>query len=118
MIVVGASAGAYFILNKFRPEILADKMSYAGDVLGVITRSQNFDEIKNTTQNESVQEALVLSSAQMSVLKDRGLEVKDELTKAVSEVKKDNQTPMHEKAFEYGQYLYCQQVVEEYEMRN
>jgi hypothetical protein len=56
---------------------------------------------------------------QLATLTDRGQEVSNEIGKVLGEYvqvnEKEEDKALHEKAFEYGQYLYCQQVIKEYE---
>lgn len=40
------------------------------------------------------------------------------LGSSVQPASKENSTPIHEKAFEYGKYIYCKQVVEDYQSLN
>jgi hypothetical protein len=46
----------------------------------------------------------------------------NEIVKPVEEKKEDDEAnssqPIHEKAFEYGRYQYCQQVIKDYESSN
>jgi hypothetical protein len=50
-------------------------------------------------------------------LQEVGGQVQQVLGTAV-EVAPDSEKPLHEKAVDYGKYLYCKQVVEEYEKKN
>lgn len=54
---------------------------------------------------------------QLQILGARTEEVRQHVNGVVSQsIKESNQpTPLHEKAFERAQYVYCQQVVKEYE---
>lgn len=56
---------------------------------------------------------------QLATLSERGQAVSQEIGKVLGDYvqvnEADEKTPLHEKAFEYGQYLYCQQVIKEYE---
>jgi hypothetical protein len=40
------------------------------------------------------------------------------LGSSITPVENDDATPVHEKAFEYGKYVYCQQVVKDYQILN
>jgi len=66
-------------------------------------------------ETDSIKEAASATSDQIEDLTERAAEVKDHLTNIIDEVKEDEGAPIHEKAFEYGQYLYCQQVVKDYD---
>lgn len=70
----------------------------------------------STSSEDFVNNSLTATSQQLEVLGQNGNKVKDQLTEFVSQIKESTQsTPLHEKAFEYGQYMYCQQVIKEYE---
>lgn len=59
--------------------------------------------------------------AEVSTLTERGKELTEHvgtvLGESVAEVDAEKQ-PLHERAMEYGQYLYCKGIVEEYETTN
>lgn len=59
------------------------------------------------------------ASDQLGTLAERGQEVSEQIGKVLGEfveVNENNQDQAaHERAFEYGQYLYCQQVIIDYE---
>lgn len=115
--------GGYVYLDKTRP----------GTVLGVEEIKEKItdklppiEEIKEklplekmpvleAVESDSIKEAVESTSEQLEILAKKATEVKKHLTQVVKEVKKDEDTPLHEKTFEYGQYLYCQQVVKDYD---
>jgi hypothetical protein len=79
--------------------------------------------IASTTATESAntQVALTPQTAQTEIqtLTERSQEVSQEIGKVLGEYvqvnEEDVNKPLHEKAFEYGQYLYCQQVIKQFE---
>ena len=61
-------------------------------------------------------------TSEISTLTERGKEITTHvgavLGESVSVVEEDEQRPLHERALEYGQYMYCKGIVEEYEAVN
>lgn len=89
------------------------KLPFSSRVLGEQTTANNSNDIKNES---FIKNTADLTSQQLEILGNNGSKVKDQLSEFVSQIKESTQsTPLHEKAFEYGQYMYCQQVVKEYE---
>ena len=55
---------------------------------------------------------------QLSTLSSRAKEIGEYAQNAFNsgvKVDEENQTPLHERAIEYGQYIYCKQVIEDFE---
>lgn len=68
-----------------------------------------------TEQNNFLKESLEMTQKQLETLREKSEEVKNHLVSLSEEIKEASDgSQIHEKAFEYGQYIYCQQVVEEY----
>lgn len=70
------------------------------------------------TQNVSqdLQQGVQDAENSFSQLSQRTQEVSKHVGNVLgSSVEATNSTPLHEKALEYGQYIYCKQVVSEYE---
>lgn len=76
---------------------------------------------ENASPSAAVQISINSEDAknQLTTLSNRGQLVGQEVGKVLGDQIKVNEEdankPLHEKALEYGQYLYCQQVVKEYE---
>ncbi|MCL4208758.1 hypothetical protein KJZ63_03980 [Patescibacteria group bacterium] len=89
-----------------------EKLPFSSKLLGpTVESSESGEPNKNFVKN-----SINLTSQQLEVLGQNGNKVKDQLTEFISQIKESSQsTPLHEKAFEYGQYMYCQQVIKEYE---
>lgn len=131
------ATGTVFYLNKKQPGLILGVTTQAKDTItGTIPQSKSLldkmipeknDELLMETEesnsdteleaeNKFLKESLEMTQKQLETLKEKGLEVKDHLVNLSEEIKESSSsTPIHEKAFEYGQYVYCQQVVKEYE---
>ena len=68
-------------------------------------------DIKNTIQN---------AKEELSTLNERSKEVQKHTGNVLSASIEatDDAVPIHEKAFEYGKYIYCKSVVEDFESFN
>ncbi|NCN03472.1 MAG: hypothetical protein GW942_00160 [Candidatus Pacebacteria bacterium] len=138
-----AAAGTIFYLDKTKPGLILGTSTSAKDYIEekipqskifldkVIpsaekTFSENelsdssLEEADNnnqdlTEQNKFLKESLEMSQKQLETLRLKSEEVKNHLINLSEEVKEASDgSQLHEKAFEYGQYVYCQQVVEQY----
>lgn len=132
LILLAVAGGGFYFFSKKNGQVLGqqteigkyieenfpavsqaiEKLPFSSKLLGPTTESsQNAESDKNFVKN-----SINLTSQQLEVLGQNGNKVKDQLTEFVSQIKESSQsTPLHEKAFEYGQYMYCQQVIKEYE---
>ena len=115
LIVVTTASGAYYLYRRANP----------GKVLGLESTLQEFTR-KNIPGGESLfnrsplettlNETLAATSKELNTLGQKTIEVGNEVVNFVDEVKSSTtSTPLHERALEYGQYVYCQAVVKEYE---
>ncbi|NCN87694.1 MAG: hypothetical protein GW941_02235 [Candidatus Pacebacteria bacterium] len=138
------SAGTIFYLNKTRPGLILGATTSTKDYVGgKIPQSKifldkvfpleeaisseeetNLDSIVESEnnnqdlidQNNFFKESLEMTKKQLETLKDKSEEVKEHLINLSEEIKEASDgSQIHEKAFEYGQYIYCQQVVQEYQ---
>lgn len=104
------------ILDKIIPD---EYPLFEEEVLG--TSDKNGENNSNETEalreeNTFLKESLEMTKQQLETLTKKSNEVKDHLLNLSDEIKNASEsTPIHEKALEYGQYVYCQQVVKEYE---
>lgn len=79
----------------------------------IVAKSEGVD-----TQNIStnLQQGVQDAENSFSQLSHRTQEVGKHVSNVLgSSVEATNSTPLHERALEYGQYIYCKQVVSEYE---
>jgi hypothetical protein len=114
--------GGYIYLDKNRPgtvlgmEDLQKKITEKLPAKEEIEKKIPLEKIPvlKAVETDSIKEAAGATSNQIEDLTERATEVKEHLTNIIDEVKEDDGVPVHEKAFEYGQYLYCQQVVKDY----
>ena len=110
LVVFGVAAGFALIKKKAQP--ITDK-------LGMIKKVNDFVSQKSQSLSPLAQDA----QEQLQVLEDRGQEIGKHTQKVLGETIKVNQEadqnkrPLPERAFEYGKYLYCKQVVSDYESK-
>jgi hypothetical protein len=143
ILVGGASIGTYFYISKTNPGLILgttdkvkdlieekipqsknilDKISPkedTGEVLGEESISDSEEASKKDLEAENtfLKESLEMTQKQIETLTEKSKEVKDHLVNLTQEIKEaSDSSPIHEKAFEYGQYVYCQEVVKEYEV--
>ncbi len=76
---------------------------------------EKIEEVKtNTPTFNSVQGE---TQTQLEIFSARARELGSYAQEALKTgIQEDNSQPVHEKAIEYGQYIYCKQVVESYEV--
>jgi hypothetical protein len=94
--------GAGYYLFKINPKLLT-KIPYSDRVF-------QLDQAELSQFTES-------ASQELKTLTERGKVVGEHAQSILgSSVEADKeQPPLHERAFEYGRYLYCQQVVKDFE---
>lgn len=80
---------------------------------------ENLDAKKLT---EEFQLGVKQAESEISGLSEKTAEVSQHtsnvLGSSITPVDNENATPIHEKAFEYGKYIYCKQVVDDYQSLN
>lgn len=106
------SVGEYLEENFPTINQAVEKLPFSANILG----AKDEDNGPAETSQNPLQQTADLTGQQLETLIQNGNKVKDQLNEFISQVKESTQsTPLHERAMEYGQYLYCQQVVKEYE---
>lgn len=108
IILIGFSVAGLFIQKK--SAVLSEKF---GQVKGIsdflVQKGQELAPLSEDAKK------------QLEVLSERSQEVGEHSQKVLGETIKINEQaekderPIHEKAFEYGKYVYCRQVVDDYE---
>lgn len=75
--------------------------------------------------SDKIAEYAKFNTEELQTISQRGQEVTNQASKvlgvAISESETENtesEKPLHTKALEYGRYLYCQEVIKEYEKEN
>lgn len=80
---------------------------------------ENLDAKKIT---QEFQTGIKQAESEIAELSERTSEVSQHtstvLGSSITSVSDENITPIHEKAFEYGKYIYCKQVVDDYQNLN
>ena len=142
IVLAGVSFGAYTYVNKNNPgavlgttneikSFIEEKLPQSKQMFDkIVTSESNEDssssepliETEDTSiedlkaQNSFLNDSLELTKEQLKTLTQKSNEVKDHLVKLSGEIKEsEDGSALHEKAFEYGQYIYCQEIVKEYE---
>ena len=119
LILLAVAATFYYfgdtqkLLSTIIPKIKETSFAPLAEKLESITPqevSKNFqDSVKNTET-----EIIELSKKTSEVSQH----TENVLGSTITAPKSDNTTPIHEKALEYGKYIYCKQVVTDYEELN
>jgi hypothetical protein len=72
--------------------------------------------------SQGIQESVKNAESEVTQVSKKTVEVgqhaENVLGSSVTAPSSENTTPIHEKAFEYGKYIYCKQVVDDYETLN
>ncbi|MBT4124073.1 MAG: hypothetical protein HN981_02855 [Candidatus Pacebacteria bacterium] len=106
--------------------VYADNRGFVPEQLSSLTekaQETSLDKIQEITKETPVINSLQNdlqenTTDQLSTLSSRAKEVSEYAQNAFNsgvKVDKENQAPLHERAIEYGQYVYCKQVVEDFE---
>ena len=84
--------------------------------------AEKFESIDTGELTNSFQMGVQNAESEISGLSEKTAEVTKHtgnvLGSSITTAPEDQQTPIHEKAFEYGKYIYCKQVVSDYETLN
>ncbi len=95
------------------PKLKTTLLAPAVEKLENLDSKKITEDFQNTVQNTE-SEIHTLSQKTTEVGKHAGNVLGSSVTAATQE----DATPIHEKAFEYGKYIYCKQVVDDYEKLN
>lgn len=81
------------------------------DISGINSQSFSSDQLQSVVPTDDIQ---------IETLTERGKEVGEHVSKVLGESiqASEDEVPIHERAFEYGRYIYCQEVVREYEEKS
>jgi hypothetical protein len=113
VLLITVLALACFVEIKFNllPEKYRQSLdTVVGQILGV--------------NSENVQQFVDSSDLGLATLKERSAQLSEKTLEAVDHTvgkavePSSEQKPLHDRAFEYGRYLYCQEVVETYKEQN
>lgn len=104
-----ASVAAYFFSQRSNSQLAQQLRPYTQKLASVIS------QVGPATKSLPIPEGQL---PEVTTLTERSMEIGEHvgavLGESVSEVEAENQ-PLHERAIEYGQYMYCKGIVEEYE---
>lgn len=127
LVAAGAFAmynrGAFNNINIDTNQLTALTDKLPNQVSSLLPQSENTSESKENESSESnISFDQESAKEQVKVLTDRSQEVSEEVSKVLGDFiqvnENDGDEALHERALEYGQYLYCMQVVEQYEKEN
>ena len=83
---------------------------------------EKFDSIDTEKLTSTFQSGVQNAETEISTLGEKTVEVTKHtgnvLGSSITTAPEAEQTPVHEKALEYGKYIYCKQVVTDYETLN
>jgi len=110
-----AYAGYFYYKNKKLPNL---KDINKDQVLGTVTEllPENFQELADKLPQPDLKNSSQEATEQIKILSEKSVEIKSQIDQVIKEVVKESSdgASIQERALEYGQYLYCQQVVKEY----
>jgi fumarylacetoacetate (FAA) hydrolase family protein len=122
------AAGAFAMYNRGAFNSLNFDTTQANQLLeklppqlaSFLPKNNSNQESENTIETtKSISFDQKAAEEQIKILTERSEEVSTEIGKVLGDFIQVNETgenqALHEKALEHGQYVYCQQVVEQYE---
>jgi alkaline phosphatase len=131
LVLAGVGIGGYYIYQtKFKkPEPISSQET---KVLGIIDEIANNPQLTNNLKQgaesinlESIKKTSQMTSKQLQELLQNSNVVKDHVSNIISEPENspnsetnsdsNQDQSLQEKAFEYGRYIYCQEVVKDYQ---
>lgn len=98
-----------FLPNQYRRTI-DDSM---GEIFG--TNPENINQIISSPNLD-----INLDQSTLTTFKEKGTEISGQVKGVFSKViePSSEEKPLHDRAFEYGRYLYCREVVKNYEKQS
>ena len=120
VIVIAAVVGTFYyfgdpqkLAETIIPKLKETPLAPAVEKIETLNPEQITEQFQNSVQN---------TESEIGTLSERTAEVSQHagkvLSSSVTAPAKEETTPVHEKAFEYGKYIYCKQVVSDYETQN
>lgn len=113
VLIVTALAYFYFTRIGSLPESVTQKVPFLENSSeGGVVLSDSLAAIKIPSLPDT-------TSSQLGIVKDRTEKVSETVGQVLGEAVKEasSSSSLQERAFDYGRYLYCQQVVKDYEAR-
>lgn len=84
--------------------------------------AEKIETVNSEELTKNFQDGVQSAESEVFGLSERTVEVSKHagnvLGSTIQPAPEENTTPIHEKAFEYGKYVYCKQVVADYEELN
>ncbi len=120
LFILAAIVGTFYFFGdpkklavNILPKLKATPLAPVVEKLENLDSKKIADGFQNIVQNTET-EIFTLSEKTAEVSKHTG----NVLNSSVKAATDAEATPIHEKAFEYGKYIYCKQVVDDYEKIN
>jgi hypothetical protein len=131
ILILLATAGATFYYFGDTEKLLSSSMEALNNtpLEGVAQKVQSISTQKDSSEEKTsfdLDNVIQNAEEEFSQLSSRTQEVKEHTENILGATKAldsainatDDSTPLHERALEYGQYMYCKQVVDDYEKIN
>lgn len=120
IVVIGAVVATFYyfgdpqkLIGSILPKLKTTSLAPA------VEKLESLDSKKIT---QDFQQGVRSAEMEIGTLSEKTADVTqkagDVLSSSVKPTEDENTTPIHEKAFEYGKYVYCKQVVTDYETLN
>lgn len=109
-VLIVLAVGGYFGYNYYKTKQLPDFKKITENVTSFTSNI--------STKTPQVQNVSVDASSQLQTLSERAGEVGQHAQNVLGssiQVNEEEKKPIHESAIEYGRYIYCKQVVTDYE---
>ena len=120
LFVLLAVAGTFYYFGD--PQKLIEAIATKLQSSSLSPLAEKVETIDTTQINTDFKKSIENTQAEIVGFSQKTLEVSEHagniLGSSITTAPKDQTTPLHEKALEYGQYIYCQQVVAQYEKNN
>ena len=106
--------------------LLLSLLVYLGFFFYQNKRLPNLNDFKSSSSPQKVlgaftfEDSSKIAKEQMGILSQKSTKVKKQIDKAIGSViteNTNNKEPVHQKALDYGKYIYCQEVVKDYESK-
>lgn len=130
LIIVGVVGGGYWLYSQGKlPTAITSKVPFltnqgsvaenGGSSESAGSQVASLDSIKNSISGVKIPQLPDNTTEQLGTVKDRATEVGSTVGNVLGTAvqQASSSGSLQEKAFDYGRYLYCQQVVKDYETR-
>ena len=120
VIMLAAVVGTFYFFGD--PQKLASTIIPKLKSSPLAPAVEEIENLDTKKLSEDFQKGVQNAEAEITGLSQRTNEVGEHagnvLGSSIEPASDENVTPIHEKAFEYGKYIYCKQVVNDYQNQN